>query len=163
MDKLLARPKLSKGQTEFFETWSILIGGYVDALRRGGRLARLVVPGEEQAGVRNTLDLSYPALPAAAQPMLRLLGLAPVVDVTAESAAVLAGVSVPHAQKLLDRLAAAHLVNRSGGGRFTLHDLVREYAAGRAEQEEQRAQRRAAVGQLTDWYLYCADAAADRL
>ena len=30
MDKLLARPKLSKGQTEFFETWTVLIGAYED-------------------------------------------------------------------------------------------------------------------------------------
>ena len=30
MDKLLARPKLTKGQTEFFETWSVLIGAYED-------------------------------------------------------------------------------------------------------------------------------------
>jgi hypothetical protein len=30
MDKLLARPKLSKGQTEFFETWSTLVGEYED-------------------------------------------------------------------------------------------------------------------------------------
>jgi HTH-type transcriptional regulator/antitoxin HigA len=30
MDKLLARPKLTKGHTEFFETWSVLIGAYED-------------------------------------------------------------------------------------------------------------------------------------
>jgi HTH-type transcriptional regulator / antitoxin HigA len=30
MDKLLARPKLTKGQTQFFETWSILISAYED-------------------------------------------------------------------------------------------------------------------------------------
>jgi HTH-type transcriptional regulator/antitoxin HigA len=30
MDKLLARPKLTKGQTEFFETWCVLIGAYED-------------------------------------------------------------------------------------------------------------------------------------
>src|SRR3990172_3967317 len=30
MDKLLARPKLTKGQTEFFETWTVLIGAYED-------------------------------------------------------------------------------------------------------------------------------------
>jgi HTH-type transcriptional regulator/antitoxin HigA len=30
MDKLLARPKLSKGQTDFFETWTVLIGAYED-------------------------------------------------------------------------------------------------------------------------------------
>ena len=30
MDKLLARPKLTKGQTEFFETWTVLIGDYED-------------------------------------------------------------------------------------------------------------------------------------
>jgi HTH-type transcriptional regulator/antitoxin HigA len=30
MDKLLARPQLTKGQTEFFETWSVLIGAYED-------------------------------------------------------------------------------------------------------------------------------------
>lgn len=28
LDKLLARPKLSKGQTEFFETWSVLVAAY---------------------------------------------------------------------------------------------------------------------------------------
>jgi HTH-type transcriptional regulator/antitoxin HigA len=30
MDRLLARPKLSKGQTDFFETWTVLIGAYED-------------------------------------------------------------------------------------------------------------------------------------
>ena len=30
MDKLLARPKLTKGQNEFFETWTVLIGAYED-------------------------------------------------------------------------------------------------------------------------------------
>ena len=30
MDKLLARPKLTKGQSDFFETWSVLIGAYED-------------------------------------------------------------------------------------------------------------------------------------
>ena len=29
-DKLLARPRLTKGQTDFFETWSVLIGAYED-------------------------------------------------------------------------------------------------------------------------------------
>jgi HTH-type transcriptional regulator/antitoxin HigA len=28
LDKLLARPKLTKGQTEFFETWSVLVSAY---------------------------------------------------------------------------------------------------------------------------------------
>jgi HTH-type transcriptional regulator/antitoxin HigA len=28
VDKLLARPKLTNGQTEFFETWSVLIAAY---------------------------------------------------------------------------------------------------------------------------------------
>jgi antitoxin component HigA of HigAB toxin-antitoxin module len=28
LDKLLARPKLTKGQTGFFETWSVLIAAY---------------------------------------------------------------------------------------------------------------------------------------
>ena len=28
MDKLLARPKLTKGQQEFFETWAVLIDAY---------------------------------------------------------------------------------------------------------------------------------------
>lgn len=28
LDKVLARPKLTKGQTEFFETWSVLVAAY---------------------------------------------------------------------------------------------------------------------------------------
>jgi DNA-binding SARP family transcriptional activator len=139
------------------------IAAYAAMLHRGDRLAGLAVPGEPQAGVRHAFDLSYQALPAGERRLFRLIGLVPTADVTAASAAALAGVPVEDASRMLDRLAAAHLVNRSAPGRYALHDLIRQYAADRAGREDPGAERDVAVRRLIDWYLYCADAAANRL
>lgn len=64
---------------------------------------------------------------------------------------------------LLDRLARAHLLARSGPDRFAFHDLLRLYAMERVEAEETAGGRAAALGRLHDWYLATADAAARRL
>ncbi|MBO0870155.1 MAG: tetratricopeptide repeat protein, partial [Micromonosporaceae bacterium] len=127
------------------------------------RLSTLEVAGDEQNAVRVAFDLSYAALPADARRVFRLLGLVPGPDVTAEAVAALAGIGQRQAQRLLDRLAANHLAAQHATGRYTLHDLLRQYAADRALVEDDRDARDAAVRRLFDWYLASAARAADVL
>jgi len=139
------------------------IAKYAATLRHGDRMAGLTLDGDEQASVRHALDLSYRTLALPAQRMFRLLGLTPTSEVTADSAAALAGVDRTAAGDLLRRLALAHMLTRPAPGRYGMHDLVRAYAAGQAERTDPPADRRAALGRLSEWYLRWAEAAADVL
>jgi len=139
------------------------IAGYLAELEQGDRLGALAVAGDQQAAVRAAFDLSYTALAPEARRLFRLLGLIPGPDVTAAAAAALIGAPPPQAAQLLDRLAAAHLIDQDAAGRFAFHDLLRRYAAERAQQEDTREEREAAIGRLLDWYLHTVDAAARML
>jgi hypothetical protein len=79
------------------------------------------------------------------------------------AAAALADRSVPETVRLLDQLAAAHLVDRPAPDRYSCHDLLRRYAAKRAADEDTEADRDEAVSRLFDHYLHTANAAADQL
>jgi tetratricopeptide (TPR) repeat protein/transcriptional regulator with XRE-family HTH domain len=139
------------------------VARYVDELRTGNRLAALTADGDEQAAVRAAFDLSYATLTPDARRMFRLLGLTPGPDITAEAAAPLADMAVADAQRLLDRLAAGHLVEEHQPGRYTFHDLLRTYALERAELEDDQHVRAADLQRLLYWYLQAADAAAGLL
>jgi DNA-binding SARP family transcriptional activator len=139
------------------------IAAYAATLRHGDRMAGLTLDGDEEAGVRHALDLSYNMLAPAVQQMFRLLGVTPAREVTADSAAPLAGVDRGCADDRLRRLAQAHLLTRPAPGRYGMHDLVRAYAAGKAQETDVPADRRAALDRLGDWYLRWAEAAADIL
>ncbi|MGY0233589.1 tetratricopeptide repeat protein [Longispora urticae] len=129
-------------------------------LREGNRLRALTVAGDEQSSVRAAFDQSYAALSPAEARLFRLLGRVPGADLTVDAAAALVDTSVPEAEFLLDRLAAAHLVAEHAPGRYTLHDLLREYAAHRAAAEESPEALDGASGRLVDWYLAVLHAAA---
>jgi DNA-binding SARP family transcriptional activator len=122
----------------------------------GDRLGGLQVDGD---GVRATFDLSYAALPVQARRLFRLLGLVPGPDITAPAAAALAGTDPATVTLALDRLATAHLVDEDAPGRYTMHDLLRHYAAEQAAGEPD-AGRRAALDRLYRHYQRKVDAAA---
>jgi len=132
------------------------IAGYVAGLASGDRLGGLEVGGDEQAAVRAAFDRSYRCMPEPAQRMFRRLGLAPGPDAGVAAAAALAGTSAPEAESLLDRLAAAHLVDQRRPGRYGQHDLLRLYAAEQVDADE----RRPALGRLLDHLLHTAHRAA---
>ncbi|MCP2246123.1 AfsR/SARP family transcriptional regulator [Lentzea aerocolonigenes] len=136
------------------------IDDHVAELRRGNLLTALAVPGDEHTAVRTAFDLSYAALPAQAQRLFRLLSLLPGSDTGTEAVAVLAGAEPEQAARLLDRLAAAHLVEFHVPGRYSFHDLLRLYAAEQAARHETEEDRAAALQRLYDWYLCAVDAAA---
>ncbi|MFD0661922.1 tetratricopeptide repeat protein [Thermocatellispora tengchongensis] len=138
------------------------LAAYVAELREGNRLAELRIEGDEQSAVQGTLDLSYAALRPHDRAMFRLLGLVPGADFTAEAAAALSGSAVEHAGRQLARLATAHLIHEYAPGRYRFHDLLRLYAAERAEAEESPESRQTARRRLYDWYLRSIRAAVER-
>lgn len=139
------------------------IAAYTEQLRAVDPLTALAVDGDEQGVVRAAFESSYTRLSLDAQRMFRRLGLLPGLDVTASAAAELAGVDRGGAAKLLDELAAAHLVDEPVPGRFACHDLLRRYAAARLDTDDTPAEREAAAGRLYDWYVRQVDGAAELL
>ncbi|MEU4427065.1 BTAD domain-containing putative transcriptional regulator [Actinoplanes sp. NPDC024001] len=142
-----------------------LTGGLADQVARltGDRLDALSVEDDPDSAVRAAFDASYTALDPAERRLFRLLGLVPAVHATPAAAAALAGLPQPEATALLNRLAAAHLLDRPAAGRYTWHDLLRTYAAERAGAEEETAAREAAVARWRDRYVADTLAAARTL
>lgn len=68
--------------------------------------------------------------------VFRLLGLLPGADFDTGAAAALTGLPPGRCAETLDELVDAHLVLESSPGRFRMHDLIRQYAADLAAEEE---------------------------
>ena len=114
-------------------------------------------------GVELAFDLSYQHLPADGQRLLRLAALHPGQDLDDHAAAAVADTDLPTAQALLSHLCRDHLLQEETPGRYTMHDLVRTYATGRAGNEDPPPERRAALTRLFDYYLATAAVAMDTL
>src|SRR5262249_26846962 len=75
----------------------------------------------------------------------------------------LAGLPITAARGWLRELVSAGLIDEHAPGRFTLHDLLREYAAERAESSGSQASRHAATHRMLDHYVHTALAAGTLL
>jgi hypothetical protein len=139
------------------------IAGYTARLRDGDRLDALQVDGDPHTAVHTAFDHSYTALPTDTRRLFRLLGLVPGPDVTTEAAAALIDLPPTRTSGLLDQVTTAHLIDEHMPGRYTLHDLLRHYAADRAATEDSLTDRAAALARLFAHYLSTVDAAAGRL
>jgi DNA-binding SARP family transcriptional activator len=109
---------------------------------------------ELTAGDRNVVAsflLSYDQLTVAQQRMFTLLGGLPGPDADAHGAAALADVSFHDARDLLEDLLDHHLLVQHVRGRYTFHDLVREFARSLSDDEPRG---------LLDYYLHVANTAA---
>ncbi len=116
--------------------------------------------GDAATSVRAAFSLSYQQLGPQTARMFRLLGLHPGPDIPVPAAASLAGTDEPAARRLLDDLARASLITEHAPGRYTLHDLLRAYAAELAHAGDNQAEREAATGRMLDHYLHTAAGAA---
>lgn len=135
------------------------VAAHVERLRSGDRLAVLAVAGDDHATVATAFELSYRRLPRPVRRTFRLLALAPGPDVSAEAAAALAGTTPAQVGSVLEALASANLVEERSSGRYSCHDLLRQYAADRATDEEPEPAQVAARGRLYEFYLRTTDAA----
>ncbi|WP_312024644.1 tetratricopeptide repeat protein [Streptomyces sp. WAC 06783] len=128
-----------------------------------GRLEVLQLGGER--AVRSALDESYRCLPPATARAYRLLSLPPLTVLTGPLVAAACAVPPSEADRLLDDLAEAHLLEDLGpddvtrAARFRFHDLVRLHAAQCAQREETAAVRDRTVRRALEWYLATATAA----
>ena len=137
----------------------ITIAEYVAELDSGDRLSQLAIDGDRHAILRTHLDISYAGQPPEAQRLFRQLGLHPGTDISPYAAAALAKIELAQARELLTTLANGNLIQQHAPGRYMFHDLLRAYAADRAQAQESRPAQQAALGRLADHYEYTASTA----
>lgn len=118
-----------------------------------GKLAAAADPG-----IGTALAVSYDHLPPDEQPIVRLLACHPGPDFDAFAVAAVAEVHPDEADRLLENILDAHLLEQRSGDRYSFHDLVRRYARMLAPDEAatERARQR-----LHDYYLTMTTAAMD--
>lgn len=128
------------------------------------RDAALTVLDEDDpaASLPTVLSWSYKALDTEQARAFSLLGIAPGPDISLLAAAAACDQQEDIMRHLLDELERASLIVRHTPDRYRMHDLVRLFATGRAEQDLACNEREAALRRLTDHYLHTAYA-GDRL
>ncbi|MGW4913102.1 BTAD domain-containing putative transcriptional regulator [Streptomyces sp. NPDC004270] len=121
---------------------------------------------EIRHGIRGEIvrafEVSYQALTTEEQTVFRLLGLRFGPDADAHLVAALSGISVESAEDILESLLDSHLIQEPAPERYTLHDLLGEYARAVVMSEEPECVRESAIRRLIDFYVHASDS-ADRL
>ncbi|GIF42999.1 NB-ARC domain-containing protein [Actinoplanes xinjiangensis] len=90
--------------------------------------------------------------------VFRLLGVLPGGDFGTDAAVALTGLPRGRCAEVLDELVDAHLLQETSPGRFRMHDLIRQYAADLAAEDE--AEAGTAVRRVLRHYLAVAAGAA---
>ncbi len=111
--------------------------------------------GELSANLRAVLACSLAALGPEAARLFALLGAAPGPDIGLAAVGSLLGEEPSRARPLLAELTHSHLIEEAVPGRYRMHDLVRIFAAERA----QHSGGQEALRRLLDHYLHTAAAA----
>ncbi len=121
------------------------------------REARLAALDDDDPAVSlpTVLSWSYDALTPEQTRVLGLLAIAPGPDISLPAVANLAGLPGAKARAVLRGLRQVSLVDQDIAGRYRMHDLVRRYAADRAETQ---ADRETALRGLVAFYLHTAHA-----
>ncbi|MFF1305727.1 ATP-binding protein [Streptomyces sp. NPDC058307] len=128
--------------------------GPLDALRVGG-----------ESAVRAALQESYRVLAPEPAAAYRRLSLLPFTVFTPPVAAAVSGTGPDEADRLLDELAEANLVEdlgpdpRTGLDRYRFHDLLRAHARECADEAETERDVCGALRRVVDFYLSAATAA----
>ncbi|MBV9444459.1 MAG: tetratricopeptide repeat protein [Streptosporangiaceae bacterium] len=115
--------------------------------------------------VRASFEVSFAALPTAKRGVnpadaFRLLGLWHGPTISSAAAAALFGVTEDQAVDALELLVDANLLECVATDRYKFHDLLRVYAAERAEADLSEDGRLSAIARLLRWYMRTADGAA---
>jgi DNA-binding SARP family transcriptional activator/tetratricopeptide (TPR) repeat protein len=134
-----------------------------DELRSAPNTLAALDTSEPASSLQAALSASYNSLDLLTAQMFRMLGLLSVDSISVPVAASLAASSLEQAGSVLTRLANAQLLIEGADHRYSMHDLVREYAAGEAQACDAQDGRREAVGRVVDYYLQTAAVAVKLL
>lgn len=141
--------RLAAGRLRARPSWTL--GYLIERLRdRHDRLGELRTG---HRGVETVFRLSYEQLDADQQRLFRLLGLYPGRDFDVLAAAASSGLQPEHTDRLLNDLFDVHLLQQDLPRRYHLHDLLREFAA-KVAADDDESERVAAAVRLFDWYLH---------
>jgi DNA-binding SARP family transcriptional activator len=117
--------------------------------------------------VRACFEVSFSSLPDRARPhgvnparAFRLLGLWQGVSIGLPAAAALLGQPEEAVAEALEVLVDAQLLQSPAPDRYRFHDLLRAYAADRAQAEEPAEIRDEAMRRVLTWYLHTMAAVA---
>lgn len=130
---------------------------------RQDRLELLDAGGDPYAAVHAVLSWSIQNLPEQGARAFRRLGLHPGPDLDQYVAAALTGLAPNAARRILETLVSAHLLHRTGPGRYGMHDLLRAYATHLAAVEDTDGERQEAEERLLGYYQAAVVAAMDTL
>ncbi|WP_280718287.1 tetratricopeptide repeat protein [Kitasatospora sp. MAP5-34] len=104
--------------------------------------------------------MSYHALAPEQRRLFALAALHPGDAFTVDAFAALTDLPPADAEDLLDELHDHHLLTEHLPGRFTFHDLIRQFAVERLAEDVTEADREAASDRLLTWYLHTSAAAS---
>ena len=110
--------------------------------------------------VRACFEVSFASLPRGRDGdvdpahAFRLLGLWPGSSIGLPAAAALLGQPEDQVADALEELVDAQLLQSPAPDRYQFHDLLRAYAADRADAEEKKEIREKAIRRLLTWYLH---------
>ncbi|MFG1924705.1 BTAD domain-containing putative transcriptional regulator [Cryptosporangium sp. NPDC048952] len=125
------------------------LAALADELESEVGLDAFTVPGLS-GDLRAVFSGSYRTLRPETAALFRRMAAHPGPDLGFRAAVAMAGQPEPVVRRALRELVAAHLVIENGPGRFTYHDLLRDYAVELSTDEDD-----AFVGAL-DYYLHTA-------
>lgn len=133
------------------------------SLRHGPTTIEALGGPDPATDVRTVFSWSYTSLSSRAARMFRLAGAyaGPHVSLTAAASAAAEPIDV--AELLLKQLQAAHLIVAVAADRFSMHDLLREYAVQQSGADDKAAVRTASRDRLFDHYRHSAYRASRRL
>lgn len=114
----------------------------------------LLDPADPSTNIRAVFSWSYEALTFPAARLFRMMGLHLAQEISIRAAASLANISMEDAQTLLAELTSSHMITEYAPGRYSLHDLIRSYAAELAQRYEAESERNDARCRELDHYLH---------
>jgi len=112
--------------------------------------------------IGSTFDMSYRALTSEEQTVFRFFGLRFGPDVDIYGIAALTDLPYDISEAAVDSLLDLHLIQEPAPERYTLHDLLGEYARTLALSEETGSARDEAMDRMINFYLHASDS-ADRM
>ncbi|MGW2838438.1 BTAD domain-containing putative transcriptional regulator [Streptomyces sp. NPDC001493] len=110
------------------------------------------VPTGSSPDTRGAMDLSYGKLRAHQRQLFRQLGVLPGTEFGRDTVAALADGSFALLEEHIDALVRANLLSEYAPRRYRMHTMVKEYAVGRASDEDPWAVRRDVLLRLLEWY-----------